>query len=274
MKGRTTCPECKHVFVLDVPDDCNKFDAVCPKCNCNFTINTSSPDSKSGEECHWEEHGEPRKTILSSVKPKTNKPMIAAILLIIVFIIGVTTAVFSEAFIESSTGILSDAGMKGTVEISVQDINNESLENVSITLDGKPYSTNKAGALSVENVTLGIKKIKLSLMDYKTQTIEILVTPFITAHHEITMNEGDGKENNSFDSIGCSIIFIIFSVFALLAAISSYKRQHLDVSIAGSIIGIFTFGFFLVGSILCIIAFILIMLSREEFENGKKGKIF
>ena len=30
----------------------------------------------------------------------------------------------------------------------------------------------------------------------------------------------------------------------------------------------------MIGSILSIIAFIIIIISKEEFENGKKGKIF
>ena len=69
-------------------------------------------------------------------------------------------------------------------------------------------------------------------------------------------------------------MFGIFSIFALMGAITCFKRQHLDVASVGSLIGIFSFGFFFIGSILSIIAFVLIMKSREEFENGKKGKIF
>jgi hypothetical protein len=89
------------------------------------------------------------------------------------------------------------------------------------------------------------------------------------------MEEGDGKLNKiNFDSMGCTLILAIFSVFALLGTITSWRRQHLDIAIAGSVIAIFSFGFFFVGSILSIIAFALIMKSREEFEDGKKGKIF
>jgi hypothetical protein len=52
------------------------------------------------------------------------------------------------------------------------------------------------------------------------------------------------------------------------------KRKHFDVAVAGSIISIFSFGFFLIGAIISIIAFIIIMKCKEEFDDGKKGKTF
>ena len=47
-----------------------------------------------------------------------------------------------------------------------------------------------------------------------------------------------------------------------------------DVAVVGALLGIFSFGFFLLGSILSIISLFLILSSKEEFENGKKGKSF
>ena len=81
-------------------------------------------------------------------------------------------------------------------------------------------------------------------------------------------------ENTDFNNTVCTIILIIFSFFALLGTILCLKRQHLDIAYAGSLLGIFSFGFFFIGSILCIIAFVLIRKSKDEFENGKKGRIF
>ena len=196
MKGRTTCPKCKNDFVLDLPQDEKEHEVVCPKCNNKYKIQAKCSSPLSDKECSWEEHGEPRKTILSSIKPKTNRPMIAAIILIVVFGLGITTAILSETFIETSLDLASDMGM------------------------------------TVEN------------------------------------------EFEEFDITVCSIILIIFSVFALLGTIACLKRQRLDVAYTGSLLGIFSFGFFFIGSILCIIAFVLIKKSKDEFENGKKGRIF
>ncbi len=275
MKGRTTCPKCKHEFVLDVPDNSEKHEVICPKCENKYTIQTKCPNPDSDDECSWEEHGEPRKTILSSIKTKTNRPMIAAILLICVFSIGITTAAFSEVFIESSMDLASEVGVTGSAEILVIDQSNNTIQNLNLTINGKSGITNEKGLFTFENIELGIQTLELSGEGYKTQTHEILVTPFFNSDSTIIMEAGDGIGNKTnFDTMGCTIILAIFSVFALLGTITCLKRQHLDVATVSSLIGIFSFGFFLIGSILSIIAFALIMKSREEFENGKKGKIF
>jgi hypothetical protein len=272
MKGRTICPKCKHEFVLDVPDGEKKYDAKCPKCKDEFTIKIKKSDKE--DECCWEEHGEPRKTILSSIKPKTNKPMIAAVILIVVFTIGITTSVFSESFIETSMDTLSSIGLKGTIELFIIDQNNNSLENVQIKIGENIGETSKNGLYSIENISLGINTIEINKTGHKTQIREILVLPFINSYHEIQIKNETGIENKTFDTVGCSIIFIIFSIMSLFAAIVCFRRIHFDVAFVGSLLGIFTFGFFLIGSILSIFALIVIWFSKEEFKNGKKGKTF
>ena len=89
------------------------------------------------------------------------------------------------------------------------------------------------------------------------------------------MTAGDGEETKTyFDTTGCTLILTIFSIFALAGTVACLKRKYFDVAIAGSLFGIFSFGFFFLGSIFSIIAFAIVMKSKEEFENGKKGKIF
>ena len=272
MKGRTTCPKCNEAFVVDAPDNIKKLNVTCPKCNNKFVINLRSSPSNL-EECSWEEHGEPRKTILSSIKPKTDKPKIVAFLLTIAFIFGLSTAAFSEQFIDNSTQFLSQVGFRGTIELYITDINNESLSNVNINLDGITDFQYNGEYYYLDNVTLGFKNIIISLDNYKTINQEILVMPLIFSTHNIKMEQGTGETTYSFGIIGCSLIFLILSIFPLLGAITSYKRRHFDVAIAGSLIGIFSVGFY-IGSIICIIAFIILLLSKEEFENGEKGKTF
>ena len=275
MKGKTTCPNCKHEFEVDVPDDKDKYEAVCPKCDKKFSIQPKCSDSKSNDECSWEEHGEPRKTVLSKIKPKTKKPIIAAILLVCVFSLGITTAVFSEAFIISTTDMASGVGLKGSVEIWVTDQSNNSIEGINIVLDNYSGKTDENGFFTEKNVELGIHTLQLYGEGYKTQSREMVVAPFFNTESTVKMEEGDGPlDTIEFDSRGCTLILAIFSVFALLGTITCLKRHHIDVAYAGSLIGILSFGFFFIGSILSIIAFVLIMKSKEEFENGKKGKIF
>ncbi len=275
MKGRTTCPKCKHEFIMDVLESKEINEIICPKC-CNiFTVQIKCPDTESKDECSWVEHGEPRKTVLSSIKPKTKRPMIATILLICVFLVGITTAVFSEAFIDSSMNLASNIGFTGSIEILVIDQFNNSLKNINVTIDDITGKTNENGIFFVENVKPGIQTLKLSTDGYKKETQELLVTPIFDFKGIVEMKAGVGEGKKIFfDATGCILVLAIFSVFALLSAITCLKLRHLDVAIVGSLIGILSLGFFFIGSILSIIAFFLIIKSREEFENGRKGKIF
>lgn len=92
MKGKTTCPKCNDEFVMDVPDNSEVHTIICPSCSHSFVIKRSCQEEPD-DECGWEEHGEPRKTILSSLKKKTNKPIIASFLLLAVGVLGIFTAV-------------------------------------------------------------------------------------------------------------------------------------------------------------------------------------
>lgn len=260
---------------MDVLESKEINEVVCPKCSNIFTVQMICPDSESKDECTWVEHGEPRKTVLSSIKPKTNRPLIAAILLICVFLIGITTAVFSETFLDSSIKLTSDIGFTGSIEILVTDQLNNSLENINITIDDITGKTNENGIFFVENVKPGIQNLKLSSDGYITKTQELLIIPIFNSKDIIKMEAGVGEgEKKFFDFTGCILVLAIFSVFALLGSITCLKLRHFDIAIAGSLMGILSFGFFFIGSILSIIAFLLIMKSREEFENGRKGKVF
>jgi len=275
MKGRIICPKCKKEIILELPDEEKKHEVICPKCNNKFSIQTKCKDSKSYEECSWEEHGEPRKTVLSSTKSRTKRPIIAAILLACVFVIGLTTATFSESFIESSLDIASYAGLTGSMKILVTDQSNNTLKNVAIKINNISGVTDAKGYFSAKNIDLGIQKLEISKTNFKNQIREILIYPFFKYESTIILENGSGEGKDiKFDTSGCLIILVIFSVIALIGTMACLKRQHIDIAIAGSLIGIFSFGFFFIGSILAIIAFVIIIRSKEEFENGKKGRIF
>ncbi|PNX47293.1 MAG: hypothetical protein BV457_05945 [Thermoplasmata archaeon M9B1D] len=270
MKGRTTCPECKKEFILDLPKDDKRHQVICPECGNKFDVFAKYDKNRKGQECTWEEHGEPRKTILSATKPKTNKPMIAAIILICVFAIGFATSFFSEEFIESTLDVAANVGLTSDVEIYLTNKTNLTIEDANITWDGQIIPHKQDGIYYKGNVKPGIQTIEITTADYKNQIVEILVTPFFKSEKKIKL----AADKIYFDNIGCSIIIAIFTVFALFAMIACLKRQNVDVAIAGSFFGIFSFGFFFIGSILSIIAFFIIMKSRDEFKDAKKGKHF
>jgi hypothetical protein len=186
MKGRTVCPQCKHSFIVNVPEKSEKYKITCKNCKNVFTINCT-PNGACTYEGQWEEHGEPRKTVLSAIKPQTNKPFIASFLLLAVGVLG-----FLNVFFE---------------------LNNQTFI---------PFIT--------------------WIFDYIT-------------HVEF------------------ALLIVIGAIFAIIGSLTTIKRRYFQLSIACSIIGIFSIGFF-VGSILAIAALILLILARDEFEHGTKGKIF
>jgi hypothetical protein len=71
----------------------------------------------------------------------------------------------------------------------------------------------------------------------------------------------------------CSIIGVIISIFPILGGILSIKRKMWGFTIVMSIIGLFTIGPVLISSILSLIALILIVLSKNEFQLKKDKDI-
>ena len=116
MKGRITCPKCGKEFIAQAQKNTVETRVLCPHCHHHFTVkttnNTMTKPSEDDKDCSWEEHGEPRKTILSSIKPRTDKPMLAALLLIFVIIIAVISAVLPQQFVQTPITILSVAGVQ------------------------------------------------------------------------------------------------------------------------------------------------------------------
>jgi len=192
MKGKTSCPNCGYDFIMDMPDDSNTHLVDCPKCAHTFSIRRAA-NSKSDEEQVWEEYGEPRKTILSSIKRKTNKPLIASFLLLATGVLGIFTAIMNS---------------------SSSNLNIQPFEGIIANLSWLPL--------------------------------------------------GD---------LSFSIALVVFSIFALIGSITVYKRRYFVFTAVCAILGILSIGL-IVGLVLAIIALELIIVSRDEFENGMKGKVF
>ncbi|MFO7676796.1 MAG: zf-TFIIB domain-containing protein [Thermoplasmatota archaeon] len=189
MKGKTTCPNCKHEFVMDLTDDKEIHRIECPQCTHAFRIKRKC--EADTEECGWEEHGEPRKTILSAMRKHTNKPAIVSFLLLSTGILGIFTALL---FV----------------------LNNE-----------------------------------LNLTEF-----EFIVSYF-----------------NMMGNIFFSIPLFIFSIIAIIGSITAFKRRNFLFTFLCSILAIFSIGFF-IGTVLSIIAVLLLFVSQDDFHNGAKGKEF
>jgi len=66
----------------------------------------------------------------------------------------------------------------------------------------------------------------------------------------------------------CSTIGIIISIVVLLGGVFALKRSHWGFTLIGSIFGLFTIGFY-ISSILSLIALILLIVSKNEFNSAR-----
>jgi hypothetical protein len=64
----------------------------------------------------------------------------------------------------------------------------------------------------------------------------------------------------------CGAIFIILGIIVILGGIMSILKKMWALALIASVIGIFTIGFYGTGSILSIIALVLIAISKDEFR--------
>jgi hypothetical protein len=63
----------------------------------------------------------------------------------------------------------------------------------------------------------------------------------------------------------CGAIFIVFGIMVIIGGVSAITRKSFALALIGSILGIFTVGYYFTGSILSIVALILIAISKDEF---------
>ncbi len=287
VKGRIQCPNCSKQFEIDNIDDSEGAVLTCPYCDCQFNIQSSSSDNANDDfnddDCSWEEHGEPRKTILSAVKPKTDKPMIATLLLVVVVCMGIISSVSPGLFYQTPVMVFSAAGMQGSLSIDIDEVGENSFDQANLSI----FQNNKTYQGLIENNTIIFHNLPLGVNDgelyvYQSNESDIIgfeldIIPFFTNSYTLSLSNHNDSEglmivHNGFGL--CTAILLILSVGCLIGLISTWKRDYFNIALIGCIVGVFTIGFFFIGSILSIIAFYLIYQSRDEFVDEKKGKSF
>ncbi len=271
MKGRTRCPHCSTEFIVEVEEGKEKAEAVCPTCGHRFIIKPCDTTEDDEDECTWEEYGEPRKTILSSKKPHTDKPILAAFLLIGVSIICLSAAAAPTYIVETPVAPLSFVGVKSSLLIHVSDERGMPQPNISIYIEGYSRVTNESGEAIINQLTPGIKIVSIQLPGNKVIKREVFIPPFIQSTCNISYMDPPYTPVNL---VWCQTILIIFSILSILGAYASFNRRYPDLAMFGGVIGILSIGFFMINIILGALAILLIVSSKEEFEDGKKGKHF
>ena len=72
----------------------------------------------------------------------------------------------------------------------------------------------------------------------------------------------------------CGVVFLIFGIVLLVGGIFAIKRMNWGIALVASIVGLFSLGPFLLGSIFSLVALILLFMSKEEFKGKRKEEFF
>ena len=284
MRGKTTCPQCGENYILDVPDtSTGKYSTTCPKCGHAFQIDV-------GGKYSWEDNDEKTPLIPPSLhfKPRTAKPKIAGVLLVITCLLGVliwgSLYVNHEDIIkEASTSTPWKASL---FQGSVVDETGVELGNVQVLLQthNVSTSTDSTGHFSMKDIPWGYQTLILSKENYTPTHVHVFIFPFhmegldqeylLTRGTGETPYEYDDQLKTDIDTLipRVSLVFIVFSLVALAGGICSFQRKFFPVALLGSLCGLFTIGPLFFGSILSLVALVLIIISRYEF-GGKPNEI-
>ena len=212
----------------------------------------------------------------------------AGIILVIVALLGFFAGgTYFMHWTEYET-IVDDVGLVN-VQGVIQTDDGNPLENVEITLNGQnwTWTSNEQGRFYIYDVEGGIREITFNLENYEEQTQKIeLEVGRINVVNAI-LEEGNcssdcGYIDKTFEvdnpaeiSLVLSVIIILFSVVTLYGSIAALRKSDFSMALIGSIAGVLSYGFML-GSILSIVAMLMIFSDRDAFEsvlNTKKENL-
>ena len=263
-------------------------------------------DSCSKRETTWNKND--NYTVGFKTERKSNKPKIAGSLLVIAAVLGMLFSVLmigSGFFIEDADDWMIIGENKIDIEGKVLDSDQTVIEGVEVSIEGTDQSaiTDSTGYYKINNIEAGYHEIRIDKEGYETITFESFL-PFFSIgfnddnkkvygagqleikdgkEFDFIMDEGTGavtygRDEDTTDKLLegvhgtltiIGIIVLICSIIALIGGISSIKRGNYSLAIVGGIAGIFSFGF-LFGTILAVIALLLLILSSDSFKRDLK----
>ena len=209
----------------------------------------------------------------------------AMILLVLVFILGMSHGVNSLLH-GSEVVIESDVVMPDYVDIHGKIIDNSTGRpimdcKVTILETGQAALSNVDGQYFITNVKAGVHEISAEADGYIKEVKKVTVDPELLGIIDFALEGGAGVKNKdeSVDmekdekaEINAFAIFIIlFAGFGLLGAVLVFKRNFFWVCVFCSFISLLSIGMG-VGIVLGLLALILVLVSRQEFEGTKITK--
>lgn len=261
MKGKTTCPYCRKNVVVEVADGIEGIQkTTCPNCNMHIKVDVTAEEPPAESPVHP----------LVAHHP-SRKLAVAGVLLVLAGLLGLA---MGASFLIAEDTLL---GGTGTYEGTVVDENGNAVVDAIISLaDEEPpqvmTSTDGEGHFAFTTTT-GVHTITISHDDYTTKRVRVGVFPFepMIAEQFVMEKNGDVREEKAVTARVFELIPLIFSVFMMLSipplvgGITCIMKKYMAMAVIGAVCGILAMGF-LVGSLLSIVALILIIIARDEFR--------
>ena len=203
----------------------------------------------------------------------------AGIILVIVALLGFFAGGTYLMHWEEYESIVDNPGLVD-IQGVVQTDDGTPLENVTITLDENEWSyyTNEQGRFYIYDVESGIREVTFNLEGYQEQTQKVELEVGRINVVNVVLEEGECSSNckyidKTFEvsnpaevSLLLSILIILFSTMTLYGSIAALRKSNFGTALMGSVAGILSYGFIL-GSILAIVAMLMIFSDRDVFES-------
>lgn len=283
------CPACRFEFVI-APARRDTGAGVAPE--------VTPPEPRTGgAQGPVRVHGASRTP--RGPRPISFKPLAAGLMLVFAAVIGLwmgSVLVFSDDLVE--TGF---SGMKGegvfTGRVTTPD--GEPVEGVRVQVvrgpdgdldppDQVDTTTGPDGRYAFEDLETGVHTFRFTHANRTTVSLEAPVYPSdysplfgdASAFGTVTMPAGGPTETkevsrlDEFERLArvWGWFTIAASVMALVGSWAALRRRGYALAIIGAVAGILTFGF-LIGSLVSVLALVLILFSRKEFQPLKdKGE--
>lgn len=139
------------------------------------------------------------------------------------------------------------------------------MDDMEQTYNGKVEENKKT---SSKPMIAGIFLIIAGILSLLTW-FSVLLFDFSTIDPSIIQQQGVNITIQQIEMIinTCATIAVILTIFPILGGFFSIKRNKWALSLLGSILGLFIIGPIFISSILSLISLILIILSKEEFNQ-------
>lgn len=211
------------------------------------------------------------------------KVQIAALLLMVVFFLGLFTTV-TYAWLGYAWDDPTGGEGPNSLQITVQNDTGTELKNAQVRIEALSIhvESNDHGLVVLHKLPSGDHEVLISKQGFNPVRLLVTLRSSTDTQKTVSLEEGEGKETVTLDfrestdlpSAGMlyllAIIFLLGSLAAFLAASFSFQRIRYRMSMGCAVAAILSYGF-LLGSLLSFVALFLLILAPYEFQ-GQTGE--